>query len=341
MGTPLPHAVSYDNFVEDLTQITSQFIERDLEIDPQELCVTLSDLYIRFRELFPPTIFGLISHLSSHVDEDFKTKVWNVLNQSHHQINIKFRDRIYKSNRKPKVQTQIFPDEGEFSPPDFHEILASDQYRPYLAKYCRIEFSMENIKFYEEVQQYKSITNALERRQKAISLYNTFLAEESELEINVSRSSVDSVENKLYSTSMKKRTPRKSVFEGLPKNYDTLVTKSTSPILTILPMSISPQEITITVESDDSSSIIMDEISSDLFADIEKEIKHLLNDTYSRFVNSETYKNMLEDCAPKPKPSLGAFFGGLTDLSKLRSFSVYATPSPSAGRFRTSTVIEK
>jgi hypothetical protein len=320
-GTPLPHALSSDNYNEDIANITSQFIEQDLLVDQKSLSFTLSDLYIRHRQLFPKTIFGLVSQLGKHTTEECNAKIWTVLNRSHQVINVQFRDRVYKSNRKPKIEIVQESTEEE-TVPTFLEVIDSDFYRPYLARYCRIEFSMENIMFYEALLQFKSIPNASDRKTKAMHLFNTFLAEDAELEINVTRSHVESIGNILL-PNMKVRKPRASVFQlTAPKNYDSVVAINASPSNSISPptsrstspMSISPSSMPEINISEESSQ----EVGIDFFSAIEKEIKVLLGDTFRRFENSETYKNMLEDKATKQmKPSLGVLFNGLGRTSSM------------------------
>jgi hypothetical protein len=332
MGSPLPFAVSSEHYDHDMAQIATHFVSLDINFEEETKCFTLSDLYIKYRHLFPPKLYDLILSMSEYLDTENQTKLANLLKESREQLNVNFRDRNYISNRKQRETQNPGTGTEQFVEPDFHQILASDFYRSYLAKYCRIEFSMENITFYEAIQQWKNANmNPMERKLKAIHLYHTYLDERSELEINVTRASVEDIEANLFQSRPKSRTPRKSVFDRMPKNYDEVVATGASPLLSPsdlsppISMSTSPittPEIVISIENNTSNDDDDKEITVDLFSSIESQVKCLLNDTYSRFVNSETYRNMLEDAReqqillPPSRTHKQSFFIG--DLTKLR-----------------------
>jgi hypothetical protein len=328
MGSPLPYAVSIATFERDLDVFTSSYVLNHFEIDKATKTLRLPWQLQTFRHLFSPTFAGIFDFVKSNLP----TKKKNELNEFVESVgdqpfDIEFFPKLYKSNRKvaediihPTATQQqvassgvnpvIFEEEGTLS---FHEVKEDEYYREYFKKFCKQEYSIENVLFWEQCREYSFVDRA-SRRQKALDIYNLFLTADSELEVNVTRALTQRLEKSLFKKEFtdnnsqfmaRYNTKRRSFFSDTAYyNMDTSVLspKNTPPSPSVFPMDVdsvittdSPRTPNDTEFPDTPVPMEEDDLPSNLYEFLELEIEIVLQDTFSRFVLSEMYKSMIDE----------------------------------------------
>jgi hypothetical protein len=133
---------------------------------------------------------------------------------------------------------------------------------------------------------YKELLNEGERRTLANHIYETFLDPSSELEVNLTRRAVEEVARTL---SIEKPTERTRFISHSPNrnNSEEFTLKFLDQMMS------SPRELVYDVPESGEP------LSPYVFDKLVWEIEKVLQDTYARFVLSETYKEMVEEAHSK------------------------------------------
>eukprot|EP01080_Neovahlkampfia_damariscottae_P004045 gene4045-7334_t len=90
-------------------------------------------------------------------------------------LSFKSKKKTTKRISNPRQSLELF------------DILENDFRRAYLYHFTQKEYSVENIKFWEDVRDFKSIDDTEERLDKAEYIHETYLTADAEYEINTSR----------------------------------------------------------------------------------------------------------------------------------------------------------
>ncbi len=269
LGDPLPCAVSSEYYEKEITIATATFTNRDIDIDIENKCMIVHDMFSRYRPYFADNIRDLIKVLDLCLTDIRKREMLESLEV----IDLIFREYNWKSNRKqnqddPNSELRLRPVHREIlaltgiSPVVFsedgllalEEVMNNECYRDYLKIFSSLECSLENLFFWEMCQKYKRIENEMERFQRAMEMYETFIAPESQFQLNVYQHALDKLARTLKVDS----------------SVDT--TK---------------------VNLADAKNFV--KLSQNVFDEINELVLLCICDIYSRFVVSELYKGMIED----------------------------------------------
>jgi hypothetical protein len=90
----------------------------------------------------------------------------------------KFEKKVEKVENIKKVSRVSY---------DLFQVLVDEKKRIFLYQQAEREYSTENIKFWEDVKEFKRTTDSTQRMDKAEFIFRTYLSSDSEFEINTSR----------------------------------------------------------------------------------------------------------------------------------------------------------
>jgi hypothetical protein len=226
------------------------------------------------------------------------------------------------------VNPAIFEEDGTLN---FHEVKEDVYYREHFKRFCKQEYSIENVLFWyvlfycnnntirEQCREYKA-TDAFNRRQKATDIYTMFLTPDSELEVNVTQSLTKKLERVLFKKEFvdnnkafveRFNTKRRTFFHeptSFYKQEPDTVLRNTPPSPSVLsPMDVETNSALLDVEviipptPPPPKELVTsfyeedDQLPVNLYEFLELEIEIVLQDTFSRFVLSEMYKSMIEE----------------------------------------------
>jgi hypothetical protein len=294
---PLPICVTKDRYDQILDDATSDFLTHDCIIDSDSRLITIHGLFSSYRDIIWKSMEGLLHFISRHVKTRHHKEDVRRLLEGNGNIMIDFRDRDYRSNRpiyfetKPNeeirlsesnrrilsltgVDHRVLEDQLRLV-----DVITNDCYRDYFKKFAKLEYSIENILFYEACKEYRQAP-AKERRNLAINIYEKFLKPESEYEINVAEYAIIT----FYEQVFKKKSTgyrRKSFL--MPKN-----TKDEDLVGTYHNQSAVNVDVTVPPIDDE-------ELPIELIDELDSMVECALSDTFNRFLLSEIYRVMIDD----------------------------------------------
>jgi hypothetical protein len=226
-GSPLPHAISQRDCEEDVSVGAYNYINRNAIVS--HVGVTFSSLFLKYRNLFPRSIHDLLEYVENSLMGEAKNTLFHLRAQK--QILLEYKEWDSKSNQKMKrvdrkaeafaIDPIVTRDEVVIP---YELIMENDYFRSHFRTFCRGEFSMENIIYYEKSTEFKKLTNPIDRRLMAMQIYNMFLSQDSEFEINVNEGDTIEIEDVLFNRGKnRKKKNRKSIFEEKEINYEELM----------------------------------------------------------------------------------------------------------------------
>jgi hypothetical protein len=290
---PLPFGITKDKFKETLDVIASDFITHDCEPDDTLNQLVVHDLFYKYKHLLKVDLVDLV--LEHNTSRQSREKIKR-MKDGEKPIGIDYRDSVYTTNRPFVADSQIRMSEANIRTLsvtgvdqrifdallDLQDILQNDCYRDYFSQFAKMEYSIENVLFYEQCMEYRKAPPS-SYASIARNIYDTFLRPDSQFEINVVSTAITAVCDKLFTQEDKKqgiqelqtRKHRKSIaVHNL--SYDQLLSTMNTPT------QLKPLDTSET-------------LSIDLFEELEVMAEQSLSDTYSRFVLSEIYKTMISD----------------------------------------------
>jgi hypothetical protein len=213
-GSPLPHALSQRDCQEEIAVCTVNYVNRNAIV--KDASITFSHLFLKYRNMFPRSFDGLLAFTEEQLMGESKTKLQQLRKQK--QILLSFHEYDSRSNQKT-VRVERKPASYAFDPIilqhdfmiSFSMVMENDFFRGHFRNFCKGDYSMENIIFYEKSIEFRRLTNPIDRRSMAMQIHNMFLSHDSEYEINVKEQSITEVEDVLFNRGKNRKKKHRKV----------------------------------------------------------------------------------------------------------------------------------
>jgi hypothetical protein len=233
ISSAMPHAVTSETLESVLEHASTVFLNREIELFEVEKRIVLHGILREFRQDFCVgslhSGLGCIMYIAHYLSDAKWEMLWRMLRQCnitednlldylqryyieedhspspetlepiHYNFSIEYNDYNWNSNRLPKDSKNKSRQSYSLPKVDvpYDEVIVRQDLRNIFAMFCKNEYSLENIMFYEDVQTYMK-TSKEHRAQYAKEVFEKFLnPPNSPFEVNVNRALITKVKNML------------------------------------------------------------------------------------------------------------------------------------------------
>lgn len=237
----LPIAVTPETLDEQLTAATKQFVLKDVEVDDKEREIRISPLFAHFHEDFQSSPLGMLAFISEYLPDghlkrntilswlyesgiraEDVSKVYKgekTFPNAKFTFKLKFKEEDHMSQRKGLVsRRKSDPLAQALQEIDINEVKEKPKFRQYFKKFCQMEYSAENINFYEMFLEYKQLKTVEDRYKMMQTLYDDFLLDSAPFQINVNKKLIKEVDNVL-----KQKGTQEASLTPTPESFDNLM----------------------------------------------------------------------------------------------------------------------
>jgi hypothetical protein len=188
-SSPVLNAFTYTDLDDELDRATSNFIQNEVQIIVKESVILLPSIFEIYFYDFGNTTNDIINFVKSYMSvmqlED--------LSKIEHNLIVKYKKYDWSLNSK------TLKEETEDVNIDFSKIKNDPIYREHFYKFCKTEFSTENIDCYRDIVKFENTTIEKKKIQLLKSIFDNYISLKAEKQINVNKKVVDYYEDVIQS----------------------------------------------------------------------------------------------------------------------------------------------